>query len=144
MRGRMREAGAAGERIIHDDMSWLSALDQKRLLLTLQVMRRLETDYLLNRRLNIQAFNYESNKFNDTVASIAAADIMKDGLSQQVKRYVATFHEWIGTVNKVQPLLTIIDTDIQGMLPATNQVINLARQNEAAATSGLTASQSHT
>ena len=144
LRGKMRDAGAAVERIIHDDMSWLSELDQKKLLLSLQVMRRLETDYLLNRRLNIQAFNDEHKTFNQHLGAIIAADIMKDGLTQQVKLYAATFHEWINSVNKVQPLLTIIDTDIQGMLPATNQVINLARQNEAAATNALTASQSRT
>jgi methyl-accepting chemotaxis protein len=144
LRGKMRDAGAAVERIIHDDMSWLSELDQKKLLLMLQVMRRLETDYMLNRRLNIQAFNDEVKTFNQHLGAIIAADIMKDGLSQQVKVYTDTFHQWIGSVNKVQPLLTIIDTDIQGMLPATNQVINLARQNEAAATNALTSSQSHT
>jgi methyl-accepting chemotaxis protein len=144
LRGRMRDAGAGVERIIHDDMSWLAELDQKKLLLTLQVMRRLEADYMLNRRLNIQAFNDEFKRFNDVVGGIIAADIMKDGLSQQVKVYADTFHQWIASVNKVQPLLTIIDTDIQGMLPATNQVINLARQNEATATTVLASSQSRT
>ena len=62
--GRMRDAGAEVERIIKDDMSWLSELDQKKLLLTLQIMRRFEIDYMLNRRLNIQEFIDEVKTFN--------------------------------------------------------------------------------
>ena len=49
IRDRMTQAAAAVERIIHEDMSWLSEADAHKLLISLLTMRRYEAEYRLTR-----------------------------------------------------------------------------------------------
>ena len=62
---RMRMAATAVERIINEDMSWLTKTDAQRLLVSLLIMRRYESDYRLTRTSFAQAeFFDELKTFN--------------------------------------------------------------------------------
>ena len=47
--GRLRDGGNMMERIVNEDMSWLSDADQKKILVPLMLMRRHEVEYRLTR-----------------------------------------------------------------------------------------------
>ena len=49
LRRRMRRTAAAVERVINEEMAWLTKTDAQRLLVSLLVMRRYESDYRLTR-----------------------------------------------------------------------------------------------
>jgi len=88
IRHRMRLSATAVERIINEDMSWLSKTDAQALLVSLLVMRRYESDYRLTRTSIAQTeFMAEVVTFNQTLSRIVAAEIMKSDLSRQVKTY---------------------------------------------------------
>src|ERR1043166_2465811 len=108
IRHRMIEAAAAVERIINEDMSWLSAEDSGKLLLSLLKMRHFEAEYRLSQsQTNRQFFVTEFNNFNKIFDGVIAAAIMKEQLSQQVKVYADTFEEWIASTNKLHPMLAL-------------------------------------
>jgi methyl-accepting chemotaxis protein len=145
IRHRMIEAAAAVERIINEDMSWLSAEDSSKLLLSLLKMRHFEAEYRLSQsQTNRQLFVTEFNNFNKIFDGVIAAAIMKEQLSQQVKVYADTFEEWIASTNKVHPMLALINLETRQMLPAADRIIASAGQREAAASAALAGSQART
>jgi len=80
LRQRMRLAATAVERIINDDMGWLTKADSQKLLLSLLIMRRSESDFRVTRTSIAQTeFLNEVTTFNKTLSEIVAADIMKEG-----------------------------------------------------------------
>ncbi len=141
----MRISATTVERIINEEMSWLTKTDAQRLLVSLLVMRRYESDYRLTRtRLAHAEFFDELKAFNETLASIIAAEIMKQGLGQQVKAYADTFAEWIESTNTVGADVASIDIELRSLMPITDDIIASARSNAAAASSALSASQART
>jgi hypothetical protein len=50
----MSKAAATVERLIHEDMSWMSEADAHKLLIPLLTMRRYETEYRLTRSTLMQ------------------------------------------------------------------------------------------
>ncbi|MEX2034623.1 MAG: hypothetical protein WEA28_05470, partial [Xanthobacteraceae bacterium] len=90
-RNRMTKAAAAVERIIHEDMSWLSEADAQKLLISLLTMRRYESEYRLTRSTLMQVVFFDEFKnFNKLLDGIVAADIMKQQLAEQLKGYIDT------------------------------------------------------
>ena len=145
MRRQMADAAAGVERVIQEDMSWLSDTDAHKLLVTLLTMRRFESEYRVTGTLMVQtAFFDEFKEFNNLLDSIIAAAVMKEQLSQQVKHYADTFAEWIKSVERVGPLIALIDHNTQAMMPVADDIIATARANAAAAAAALSASQART
>ena len=67
IRDRMTKAAAAVERIIHDDMSWMSEADAHKLLVSLLTMRRYEAEYRLNRSTLMQTVFFDEFKKFQTI-----------------------------------------------------------------------------
>ena len=149
---RMVSAAAAVERIINEDMSWLTDADQKKLLFSLLIMRRHEADYRLNQRQYSRDmfFNEHKNfdstlgKIRGTAEKIASPAILKQQLGEQVKAYAEAFSAWIETVDKLNPSLAIIDMDSRRMLPMADEIIVSAGKLDDIAGAALAASQSRT
>ena len=75
IQGSLRDGGNAMERIVHEDMSWLSQKDQRAILTPLMLMRRYEVEYRLTRADPIHsAFNQELANFEKAFAAMIAAD----------------------------------------------------------------------
>jgi methyl-accepting chemotaxis protein len=145
IQGRMREAGASVERIINQDMSWLSEIDSKRLLVSLLLIRRYEAEYKYNRAdyIRLMFFN-EFKNFNKTFDAVVGAAIMKQQLTEQVKAYADTFEEWTKSLDRVEPLLAIINLDSRQMMPVSDRLIAAARTKEQGASAALSSSQART
>jgi len=145
IRRRMRTAATAVERIINEDMAWLTKADSQKLLVSLLIMRRYESDYRLTRtRLAMSEFFEEFRTFDDTLGAIIAAEVMKNELSRQVKVYSDTFAEWIESTNTVSADVSSIDYELRHLMPITDEVIASARFNAVTAATALTASQART
>jgi methyl-accepting chemotaxis protein len=145
MRDRMTKAAAAVERIIHEDMSWLSESDANKLLIALLTMRRYETEYRLNRTTFMRvAFFDEFKLFNQRLDAVIAADIMKEQLAQEVKHYSDTFAQWIALTDKVHPPVAVIEYNTGAMVPVADEIIDSAKQQNRAASAALMASQAST
>ena len=145
IRRRMRGSATAVERIINEEMSWLTKTDAQRLLVSLLVMRRYESDYRLTRtRLANAEFFDEFKAFNSALSGIIAAEVMKQSLSQQVKAYADTFAEWIESTNTVGADVASIDIELRSLMPITDDIIASARFNASAASTALSASQART
>jgi methyl-accepting chemotaxis protein len=145
LRSGLQQAGNEIERIVNDDLPWLSDADRKSIIVSLLVMRRYEADYRLSREhLFRQSFDAEHGKFAKVLNGVIAAPIMKDGLGDQVKAYVKAFADWNASVENIRPLLSLIAIDTQQMLPVADQILAAAGRGEAAATTALIASQQHT
>jgi methyl-accepting chemotaxis protein len=145
IRRKLYDAAASVERIINDDMSWLSKIDAKSLLVSLVIMRRYETEHRLDRlELSKSQFLVEFTAFKEMLNGIVAAEIMKLQLADQVKAYADTFAEWIASADKIRPLIAIIDIDARNMMPTADTIIASARQREAAAAATLATSQGWT
>jgi methyl-accepting chemotaxis protein len=145
LRGNLRQAGNAVERIINENMTWLADADAGKLMMTLLAMRTYEAEFRLNQsELARQKFLANYTKFTDTFAQIDGTADMKDSLEHEVKTYADTFAQWIKGFERVRPLRAVIDIDSQSMLPRADEIIERARLTAEEASSGLTASQGHT
>ena len=145
LRQRIATAGTAVERIIHDDMEWLAKEDSQRLLFSLLTMRRFESEYRLTRTSTAKfSFQSEFEKFNKALDQVIAADIMKLQLRDQVHAYTDTFAAWVAGMDKVGPLIARIDLDIVDMMPFADRIMSVARSNDVAASSALTAALAQT
>jgi methyl-accepting chemotaxis protein len=144
-RSRMTKAAAAVERIIHEDMSWLSEADAQKLLISLLTMQRYESEYRLARTTLLRiVFFDEFKNFKKLLDGIIAAEIMKIQLAEQVQTYRDTFAEWIAIVDKVGPPVAVIEYNTKAMLPASDEIIGSAKVHTGAASAALTGSQVRT
>ena len=142
---RMEKNAASVERVINEEMPWLTEADQKKLLFSLLIMRRYDADYRLHKQeLSQVLFFHEFKAFNDTLDKVVGAAIMKEQLSDRVKSYADIFRLWSDTTARMSPLLAIIDMDSGKMMPAADEIIALAGQQEEVATAALYNSQKRT
>jgi methyl-accepting chemotaxis protein len=145
VRRRMKEAAAAVERIINEEMSWLAEGDARKLLMSLLIMRRYEAEFRVGRQLVAQnLFFDEYRKFTRSFDAVDGSEQMKGELEKQVKNYADTFEDWIASVDRMAPFLSIIDLDTQQMLPTADQIIATAQQRAKSTSATLSASQSWT
>ena len=145
IQGSLRDGGNAMERIVHEDMSWLSPKDQRAILTPLMLMRRYEVEYRLTRADPIHsAFNQELVNFEKAFAAVIAADIMKAQLTDQVKLYTAAFKQWMESTGKIARGIAIISAETRQMLPAADEIIAAAGQRATHAADGVAASQQQT
>jgi len=145
LRGKLREADYAVERIINENMSWVAQTDANRLMMLLLIMRHHEAEYRLTQtELSRQQFLATYRKFTDTFANIDGTPEMKGSLESQVKLYADTFAQWVEVTDRAHPLSKLIDIDSQNMLPRADAVIVSANDSAARASETLAASQHHT
>jgi len=145
VQGSLRDNGNAMERIVNEDMSWLSESDQRKILTPLMLMRRFEVEYRLSRADSVLSlFKNELAKFEKEFAKIVAADVMKAQLNDQVKMYNAAFTDWIESNGKIARTMAIISAETRQMLPAANTIIQAAGDNAHAASEGVKVSQERT
>ncbi len=142
LRGHLRQAGNAVERIINENMTWLAEADAGKLMMALLIMRDHEAQYRLDQsELTRQQFLAGYKKFTDTFSLIDGTTEMKDSLEREVKTYADTFAKWVDGFDRVHPLRAVIDIDSQRMLPRADEIIQRARTTAEEASTGLTASQ---
>jgi methyl-accepting chemotaxis protein len=145
IRRRMSDAGAAVERLINQDMSWLQPMDAQKLLNSLLTMRRYEAEFRLNRVQFVQQqFQEEFKRFNTTFYAVVGAAILKEQLSQQVKTYADTFAEWTDGTERTGPYVAVIDLDSKQMLPIADRISAAAGERAGAAAAALSTSQQRT
>ena len=137
IRDRMTKAAAAVERIIHEDMSWMSEGDAHKLLISLLTMRRYEAEYRLTRSTLMQTVFFDEFKnFKTIVDDVVGADVLKEQLAQQVKAYSDTFAEWIEVTDKVAPPVAMIEYNVKNMMPVADEIIASAKIYTSAAVGG--------
>jgi methyl-accepting chemotaxis protein len=145
VRDRMNKAGAAVERIIHEDMSWITEGDARKLLIPLLTMRRFEAEYRLIRSTLVQnEFFNESKRFRSVLNEIVGSDALKEQLAQQVKTYADTFAEWIELTDQIGPPVAVIEYNVKAMIPIADEIIASSKNYTSAASAALTASQKRT
>ncbi len=145
LRGSLRDAGNAVERIINENMTWLAEADAGKLMMSLLTMRAYEAEYrLIQSELLRQQFVGAYKKFTHTFDLVDGTPEMKNSLEREVKKYADTFAQWIEGIERVRPLRAVMDIDSQRMLPRADEIISQARQTAEEASSGLAASQTKT
>ncbi|HET9902288.1 MAG TPA: HAMP domain-containing methyl-accepting chemotaxis protein [Xanthobacteraceae bacterium] len=145
IRGRLRRAGAAVERILNADLPGITKTDRSDLAVSLLDMRRHETEYRLERtELAKLLFSQAYERFNGILAAITAPDGVKEELNREVKAYVGVFNDWIASTGDLRPALAVINMDTQELLPAADAIIASARERAAAARAALQKSQALT
>ena len=139
----MRQTATGIERLINEDMAWLTKTDSQKLLVSLLIMRRYESDYRLTRTSIAKGeFFDEVKAFNNTLKAIIAAEIMKENLNREVKTYADTFAEWINSTDTVRADVSSLDIELRQLMPVTDDIIASARFNAVAASTALSDSQS--
>jgi methyl-accepting chemotaxis protein len=145
LRGKLRKAGDAVERIINENMSWLAEGDSNKLLMSLMLMRQHEAEYRSSpTELMRQLFQAAYKQFTHIFDNIDGTPEMKDKLNNEVKTYSDTFAQWIDASDAAYPLRALIDHDSQDMLPKADNIIDNARESSDLASSKLLVSQATT
>ena len=151
IRRRLRDAGNNIERFVNVDMNkdenawWLRSNDAQQMFNSLSTLRRYGAEYRLTRTEVINhLFASELNKFNQTVAAIGAPPALKEQLVGEVKTYAASLKEWGVAVDKIEPFVTIINLDIEQILPSATNIIESVQQVVTQASATLARSQRHT
>lgn len=144
-RGRVATAGYALERVLRKDSAWLAGENRAFLLASLMSMRHYEAEYRLQRMTMFQqSFFAEFKGFHDTLDRIQADPAAKKPLEDQVKGYADAFIDLVASSTRIDPMISLIYTDTESMLPAADKLIELASEREHEATEALLASQSKT
>ncbi len=149
IRRRLRDAGQIVSRFVNADatneMAWLREGDAQKLLISLLNMRRYEADYRRQRKEFLgQLFANEFERFNKIVATVNAPAEMKDRLAREVKSYADSLKEWGARVDTIGPFVTIINLEIEQMLPSANSILKSAQQATVLASQALARSQGRT
>jgi methyl-accepting chemotaxis protein len=143
--GKLRENGNGMERIVNEDMSWLSDAHQKSILVPLMLMRRYEVEYRLTREASAASlFGDERAKFEQIFSGIVAAAVMKQGLTDQVKTYSDAFAEWIANSSKIARAIAIISAETRQIIPAADEIVASAGSKAVSASDDVAASQAST
>ena len=143
--GRLRDGGSTMERIVNEDMSWLSDADQRKILVPLMLMRRHEVEYRLTREEAAHSL-FKDNRaaFEKAFAGIVGAAVMKQQLTDQVKSYADAFADWMASSAKITRSIAVISAETRQMLPAADEIVSNANRKTAAAAAGVAASQQQT
>jgi methyl-accepting chemotaxis protein len=142
---KLRTSGNAVERIINDNVNWLTEFDAQRLMLSLLTMRHEEAEYRLNQaELSRQLFFASKDQFKALFDNIDGKPERKAQIAKQVDDYANVFSQWVAVFNQIDPLRKMIDLDTQDMLPRTDQIIAHARTTMQKAAEQLAAAQVRT
>jgi methyl-accepting chemotaxis protein len=145
LRSKLRESGNAVERIINENVNWLTEFDAQRLMLSLLTMRHQEAEYRLSQsELAQQLFFGAKTQFTALFDNIDGKAERKASIAKQVQDYGDVFSQWITSFDRIDPLRKMIDLDTQDMLPRTDRIIAHARATMDAAAEQLAVSQART
>jgi methyl-accepting chemotaxis protein len=149
LRQRLQDAGQKIDRLVNVDLGkttdWQYDPAAHRLLATLLTMRRYEADYRLSRKEYLgQLFAAEFSKFSKAAEGTVLPAMLKEQMIGEVKTYAESLRDWGETVDKIEPYVTIINIEIEQMLPAANGIIQAVQQGAALSSEALTTSQSRT
>ena len=143
--GELIAASNSVEKTIHDDLSWVAAVDAGKLLASLLTMRRYEIEYRLTRATAAkQHFLDEVKNFNRLFDSVDGAPSMKQQLNAQVQAYSRSFLRWVEITDRIEPLLTSIGRDTARVVPEADRIIEMARFSAGSAATALAVSRSRT
>ena len=150
IRQRLKNAVIAVERLINitmanDEAPWIRTNAAQQLLVSLSTIRRYGAEFQLTRTeiLN-HLFTAELNRFNSLVGTLDAPQPVKEQLTGGVNEYAASLREWGKCVDKIGPFVTIINIDIEQMLPAADRIIETVQKTADASSEALMRSQSRT
>lgn len=147
---RLQDAGQKLDRFINIEMknpgaAWRSSPEAQALLISLLMMRRHEADFRLLRKEYLgQLFAAEFTRFSEILETVNMPAELKNNLLREMKNYAATLRQWGETISKIEPDVTIINIQIEQMLPAANGIIQAVQSSAALSTAALTASQTRT
>jgi len=145
IQGSLRDGGNLMERIVKEDMDWLSEGDQRNILTPLMLMRRYELEYRLTRKDAVYgSFKDELASFEKAYAAIVAADIMKQQLNDQVKTYTDAFAKWIESTARIARSIAVISAETRQILPVADEIIASAGRKAAQAAEDVATSQAQT
>ncbi len=143
--GDLTAASKAIEAIIHDDLSWVADHDRDKLAASLLKLRRYEIEYRLTRDPAAEKqFTEEIKTFNRLFDSVDGAPAMKQKLNQEIKNYSYSFAQWAAGTENIQPLLTLINHDTEGVLPEADKIIAKAHDDAENAAGALAAAREQT
>jgi methyl-accepting chemotaxis protein len=144
-RARLATAGAEVERALRDESLELAASDRRALLLLLMTMRRHESEYRLQRLDMFQlAFFDEFRKFHDVLDRAQGGASAVSRMQELIKGYADAFIDWLATSNRISPMIGLIHSDTEAMLPTADKLVALAADREQQASAVLAASQART
>ena len=150
-RRRLRDAATNIERFVNVDMRkdanawWLRSNDAQQLWVSLSTLRQYGSEYRLTRTEVVgHLFASELDKFNETVAAVGAPLEVKEQLKREVDNYAISLKKWGQSVAKIEPFVSIINIDIEQMLPAATSIIQAVQQTAAESSEALTRSRSRT
>src|SRR5258705_13009840 len=107
--GDLRDTGAAMERIVNDEMTWLSEAEQRKILVPLMLARRYEVEFRATRSDPTRSlFNDEIARFEKAFAAIGGGPAQKRGLIDQGKAHTKAVGEWSASREKNARANTII------------------------------------
>jgi methyl-accepting chemotaxis protein len=142
---RLSQAGTAVERLINEELTWVTDTESKKLLISLLTMRRYEVQYRQNKIEFVrQRFTEEFANFNRIFESVDGAPVLRERLIQQTQSYADTFARWALASSKVRPWVVNIDTASERMLPEADTIIAAAQERRNSASATLSASQRRT
>jgi len=149
-RKRLQDAGQAVDRLINVDMNkteadWQRDPQAQRLIASLLNMRRYEADYRLLRKEYLgQLFASEFSKFSRIAEGVNMPAALKNQMLAEVKNYAESLRDWGEQTDKIEPYVTIINIEIEQMLPAANGIIQMVQKGAVLSSAALTTSQSRT
>jgi methyl-accepting chemotaxis protein len=150
IRRRLQDAGQSVDRLINVDMSkddagWLREPEGQKLLATLLSMRRYEADYRLLRKEYLgQLFAGEFSKFSKLSGGLTFPAELKQRMARDVKVYAETLRDWGEAVDKIEPYVTIINIEIEQMLPSATGIMQTVQQGADLSSEVLMRSQGRT
>ena len=142
LNARLRDSGNKVERIINENLDWLTPLVSQRLTIELLKMRHQEAEFRMSQsELSRQLFFAAQRDFGDAFAQVEMEPAKRAAILDQVDGYAKTFSDWIATFEKLDPLRKMIEYETQDVMPRTDEIITAARNTSAAATAALEVSQ---
>lgn len=143
--GDLRDSGNAVERIVNDEVPWLSEADQRKILTPLMLARRYEVEFRATRSDPTRSlFNDEIAKFEKAFAAVGGTAAQKQPLVDQVKAYTKAFADWIGSNEKIYRAIAIISAETRQMLPAADEIVRAAADKATTAADEVAVSQRET
>jgi methyl-accepting chemotaxis protein len=150
IRKRLQNSAQAVDRLINTDLSkgdaaWQREPEVQKLIVSLSTMRRHEADYRLLRKEYLgQLFAAEFGRFSKMVEGVNMPAALKEQMLAEVKGYADALRAWGKEIDKIEPYVTLMNLEIEQMLPAANGIIQMVQKGTALSSAALTASQSRT
>jgi methyl-accepting chemotaxis protein len=150
IRKQLQNSGQAVDRLINIDMNrsdaeWQRDPAVQKLIVSLSTMRRHEADYRFLRKEYLgQLFAAEFGRFSKMAEAVTMPAALKERMLVEVKSYADALRAWGRATDKLEPYVTLMNLEIEQMLPAANGIIQMVQKGAALSSAALTASQSRT